>query len=46
MVRYGKTSKYEPKNMTINSSLNDFLIKDGLWKGYKLWDLYQGPNTF
>ena len=31
--------------MTINSSLNDFLIKDGLWKGYKLWDLYQEAQT-
>ena len=40
-----KLQTYEPKNMTINSSLNDFLIKDGLWKGYKLWDLYQEAQT-
>ncbi len=40
-----KLQTYEPKNMTINSSLNDFLIKDGLWKGYKLWDLYKEAQT-
>ena len=31
--------------MTINSSQQDFLIKDGLWKGYKLWDLYKEAQT-
>ena len=27
-----KLQTYEPRNMTINSSLKDFLVKDGLWK--------------
>ena len=36
-----KLQTYEPKNMTINSSKKDFLINEGLWKGYKLWDLYK-----
>lgn len=40
-----KLQTYEPRNMTINSSLKDFLIKDGLWKGYKLWDLYKKAQT-
>lgn len=40
-----KLQTYEPKNMTINSSLKDFLVKDGLWKGYKLWDLYKEAQT-
>tara|TARA_B100000161_G_scaffold255458_1_gene217623 strand:+ start:706 stop:1746 length:1041 start_codon:yes stop_codon:yes gene_type:complete len=40
-----KFQTYEPKNMTINSSRNDFLIKDGLWKGFKLWDLYKKAQT-
>ena len=40
-----KLQTYEPRNMTINSSQQDFLIKDGLWKGYKLWDLYKEAQT-
>ena len=40
-----KLQAYEPRNMTINSSQKDFLVKDGLWKGYKLWDLYKEAQT-
>ena len=40
-----KFQTYEPRNMTINSSKKDFLIKEGLWKGYKLWDLYKEAQT-
>ena len=40
-----KLQTYEPKNMTINSSKKDFLIKEGLWKNYKLWDLYMKAQT-
>ena len=40
-----KLQAYEPRNMTINSSQKDFLVKDGLWKGYKLWDLYKKAQT-
>ena len=31
--------------MTINSSHKKFLIKEGIWKGYKLWDLYKEAHT-
>ena len=31
--------------MTINSSHKRFLIKEGIWKGYKLWDLYKEAHT-
>ena len=40
-----KLQTYEPRNMTIDSSRNDFLVKDGIWKGYKLWDLYKKAQT-
>ena len=40
-----KLQTYEPRNMTINSSKKDFLVKDGLWKNYKLWDLYKKAQT-
>ena len=40
-----KLQTYEPHNMTIKNSKNDFLIKEGLWKGYKLWDLYKAAQT-
>jgi len=40
-----KLQTYEPRNMTINSSKSDFLVKQGLWKGYKLWDLYKEAQT-
>ena len=40
-----KLQTYSPKTMTVNSSKKYFIIKDGLWKGYKLWDLYKKANT-
>ena len=40
-----KLQTYEPQNMTINSSKKDFLVKEGLWKGYKLWNLYKKAQT-
>ena len=40
-----KLQTYTPKTMTVNSSKKYFLIKEGLWKGYKLWDLYKKANT-
>ena len=40
-----KLQTYEPKNMTINISKKDFMVKHGLWKNYKLWDLYKKAQT-
>jgi len=40
-----KLQTYEPRNMTINSSKKDFVVKEGLWKGYTLWDLYKKAQT-
>ena len=40
-----KLQTYEPRNMTINSNKKDFLVNEGLWKGYKLWDLYKEAQT-
>ena len=40
-----KLQTYEPQNMTIDSSKKDFLVNDGLWKGYKLWNLYKEAQT-
>jgi pseudaminic acid synthase len=40
-----KLQTYEPKNMTINISKKDFIVKSGLWKNYKLWDLYKKAQT-
>ena len=40
-----KLQTYEPKNMTINISKKDFIVKHGLWKNYKLWDLYKKAQT-
>ena len=31
--------------MTIDSHCEDFIIKDGLWRGYKLYDLYKEAQT-
>lgn len=40
-----KIQSYTPDTMTINSNKEDFLIKDGLWKGYSLYQLYQDAYT-
>jgi pseudaminic acid synthase len=31
--------------MTLKSNKNDFIIKEGLWKGRSLWDLYKKAQT-
>lgn len=40
-----KIQTYTPETMTIESSKSDFLITDGLWKGYTLYDLYKEAYT-
>ena len=40
-----KLQTYAPDTMTIKSSNSDFRIKEGLWKGNTLWELYEKAQT-
>lgn len=40
-----KLQTYKPESLTVNSNLDDFLIKDGLWKGRNLFELYEEAHT-
>ena len=40
-----KIQSYTPDTMTIDSDKQDFMISDGLWKGYSLYQLYQEAHT-
>jgi pseudaminic acid synthase len=40
-----KIQTYTPDTMTLNSKKSDFLINDGLWKGYNLYQLYKEAYT-
>ena len=40
-----KIQTYTPDTMTLNCFKEDFLIKEGLWKGYNLYKLYEEAYT-
>ena len=40
-----KIQTYEADSMTINSDKKDFRINHGVWKGQKLYDLYNKAKT-
>lgn len=40
-----KMQTYTPDTITLNSKNEDFLIKDGLWKGRSLHQLYEWAHT-
>ena len=40
-----KLQTFTPDSMTLNSDKKYFKIKDGLWRGYNLWKLYDKAKT-
>ena len=40
-----KIQTYKPDTITINHNSEEFIIQKGIWKGWKLHDLYQEAHT-
>ena len=40
-----KIQTYEPKDITLNQNYGKFVIRDGIWRNKKLWDLYKKACT-
>lgn len=40
-----KIQTYTPDTMTLDCSRDDFIVKGGLWSGYKLYELYSKAYT-
>jgi pseudaminic acid synthase len=40
-----KIQTYNADTMTIDCDKNDFIVKGGLWNGYKLYNLYEEAHT-
>ena len=40
-----KIQTYTPDTMTLDSKKSDFLIREGLWEGYNLYQLYKEAHT-
>lgn len=40
-----KIQTYKPDTITLDASTDDFVIQDGLWKGRRLYDLYEEAQT-
>jgi len=40
-----KFQTFSPDTMTLNSNKKDFLIKEGIWKGTNLWNIYNKAQT-
>ena len=40
-----KIQTYSPEAMTINSKRREFVIKNGIWKNYTLWNLFEKAQT-
>ena len=40
-----KIQTYEPKDITLNKNYGKFVIKSGIWRNKKLWDLYKKACT-
>ena len=40
-----KIQTYTPDTMTIDVQSEDFMVSDGIWKGYSLYELYKEAHT-